>query len=349
MLSLKKYKIDFEGAIERVSEIALEKIPLLTLKMGHALSKTSASGGAKGYFYECCGHILQGGEKVDEGVYGHVDEWRMDNELVYEKRCHNGGKCLLMEAAMQILVRETLRGINCQQMVSAVKLICRRESEVTFMMEPFDKHRVIALHDALEHVLEKSKVIRDFNFDRWFVETLGQLILISSYLEHAISVNHRDLKGDNILINTTPQLSSIIVPLGLYRWKVQYHNEIKLVDFGLACKGTAMDKEGTLSVGSVFSRGELCPKEGRDLYFLLCYFYGFTGFKEACGRRLLGMIERWLGPGKVIEALRMDGLKRLPWINFLINTTAYSCKTACAEILLRELAMEYPDILQAYK
>jgi hypothetical protein len=338
MLSLKKYNIDFEGAIERVSEIKIDEIPLLGLKMG-----------LTGYFYECCGHILRGGEKVDEGVYGHVDEWTMDGELIYEKRCHNGGKCLLMEAAMQILVRNTLASINCQQMVAAVKLICRRDNEVTFMMEPFDKYRVIALHDALEHVLENARRVQDFDLDRWFVETLGQLILISSYLEHAIGVNHRDLKGDNILINTTPHASSITVPLGTYTWKVQYNNEIKLVDFGLACKGTAMDRAGTLSVGEVFSRGELCPKEGRDLYFLLCYFYGFTGFRRACGGKLLRMIERWIGPGKVIEALRADGLKKLPWINFLINTTTYTCKSACAEILLRELAVEYPDILHVYK
>jgi serine/threonine protein kinase len=337
MLSLKKYRVDFEGPIEGVKRISLGAIPLLTLKMDQ-----------EGYFYECGGYTLSGGKKVDEGIYGHVDEWLMNDELVYEKRCHVGGRCLLMEAAIQILVRESLEAIHCQQMVAEVKLICRRDNgEVTFMMEPFDKHRVIALHDALEHVLNRLE--GGFDLDHWFVETLGQLILISSYLEHAISVNHRDLKGDNILINTTPQSSTIIIPLGQYKWRLRYHNEIKLVDFGLACKGTAMDKAGTLSVGEVFSRGETCPKEGRDLYFLLCYFYGISRFREACGLRLLNMIERWIGPGKVLDALRMDGLQKLPWINFLINTTGYSCKSACADILLRDLAVEYPDILRAYK
>lgn len=339
MLSLKKYKIDFEGDIELVNQIPLENIPQLKLIIDES-----------GYFYECLGHILHGGEKVDEGRYGHVDEWVLDNELVYEKRCHNGGRCLLMEAAVQILVRDTLARISCQQMVAEIKLICRHDNEVSFMMEPFDKNRVIALHDALEHAISRSRTVQgSFSFERWFVETLSQLILISSYLENAINLNHRDLKGDNILINTTPHAAVIVVPLGQYRWKLQYYNEIKIVDFGLACKGTAMNKAGTLSVGAVFAGREICPKEGRDLYFLLCYFYGMNDFRERCGTRILGMIERWIGPGRVLDALKVDGLKKLPWINFLINTTTYSCKSACADILLRDLAVEYPDILRAYK
>ncbi len=342
MLSLKNYGIEFEGAIERVNKIPLEAIPLLKLQMGH-----------DGYYYKCMEYKLKGGVKADEGNYGHVDEWTDMNtgEILYEKRCHGGGTCLLMEAAMQHLVRKVLAEIECERMVADVKLICRRDDgEITFMMEAFDKHRVIALHDACLSAYSSAYSSGEAeSFDRWFVETLGQLILICGYLENAIKVNHRDLKGDNILVNTTPCQSVIVIPLGEYKWRLQYHNEIKIVDFGLACKGTAKDMAGTLSVGEVFARGEVCPKEGRDLYFLLCYFYGMSGFRSACSRRLLEMIESWIGPGKVLDALRVDGIKKLPWINFLINTTSYSCKSACAEILLRDLAVEYPDILRAYK
>lgn len=336
MLSLKKYGIDFEGAIERVNTIPIEKVPLLTLKMHNS-----------GYYYECNNKGFQGGKSVDEGIYGHVDEWVMNNEeLVYEKRCHTAGSCLLMEAAMQILVRDGLSTVGCERMVSEVKQICRRENEVTFMMEPFDKHKVIALHDALESMISRGAGLF---FDRWFVETLTQIILVMGYLESTLNINHRDLKGDNILINTTPVISTLTIPLHGLSWKLEYHNEIKIVDFGLACKGTAINKPGTLSVGEVFAGREVCPKEGRDLYFLLCYFYGMAGFRQVCGRRLLMMIERWIGPGRVLEALRCDGLKKLHWINFLINTTGYCCKTACAEIILRDFAVEYPDILRAYK
>lgn len=332
MLSLKRYNIDFEGAIEGINSIPINKIPLLTLKL--------QSGG---YYYECCNKRFYGGNSVDEGIYGHVDEWLMNNELlVYEKRCHTVGSCLLMEAAMQILVRETLLAVNCQRMVSEVLMICRRDNEVSFMMEPFDKHKVIALHDALV-------VVPVAAFDRWFVETLAQIVLVMGYLESTINVNHRDLKGDNILINTTPNENTLNIPLHGLSWRLTYHNEIKIVDFGLACKGTAINRPGTLSVGEVFAGREICPKEGRDLYFLLCYFYGMAAFRRACSRKLLMMVERWIGPGRPLEALRTDGLKKLHWINFLINTTSYNCNTACSEILLRDLSVEYPDILQAYK
>lgn len=336
MLSLKKYGIDFEGAIERINTILIENIPQLALKMHNS-----------GYYYECNNRRFHGGKSVDEGIYGHVDEWLMDEiEPVYEKRCHNGGYCLLLEAAMQILVRQSLEMVGCQRMVSEVKQICRRDKEITFMMEPFDKHRVIALHDALESMISRGA---GPSFDVWFIETLAQIILVMGYLESSININHRDLKGDNILINTTPIANTLTIPLNGLFWKLAYHNEIKIVDFGLACKGTAINKAGTISVGEVFAGREICPKEGRDLYFLLCYFYGMTGFRQACSRRLLMMIERWLGPGRVLEALRCDGLKKLHWINFLINTTEYCCKSACSEILLRDLAVEYPDILRAYK
>ncbi len=297
-----------------------------------------------GYYYECCNRRFYGGASVDEGIYGHVDEWLMDNEqLVYEKRCHNGGHCLLMEAAMQILVRDTLLAVSCQRMVSEVLIICRRDNEMSFMMEPFDKQKVIALHDALESVTPGPA------FDRWFVETLAQIVLVMGYLESTINVNHRDLKGDNILINTTPIEHTINIPLHGLNWSLTYYNEIKIVDFGLACKGTAMNRPGTLSVGEVFAGRELCPKEGRDLYFLLCYFYGMAAFRRACSRKLLMMVERWIGPGRPLEALRADGLKKLHWINFLINTTSYCCRSACSEILLRDLSVEYPDILRVYK
>ncbi len=343
MISLKKYKIDFEGPLEKVNKIPLEMVPAFIIKMYPT-----------GYCYECNGRKFYGGTIIDEGIYGHVDEWIMEyngnKELVYEKRCHNGGHCLLMEAAVQILVRDTLSRIGCQAMVSEIKQICRRENEITFMMEPFNKTQVIALHDACASALESVHSSAGAGaFDLWFVETLAQLILVMGYLEREININHRDLKGDNILINTTPIESTIMIQLNGFNWRLKYHNEIKIVDFGLACKGTAINKPGTLSVGEVFAGREICPKEGRDIYFLLCYFYGMTGFRQACSRRLLGMIERWIGPGKVIDALREDGLKKLPWINFLINTTEYCCKSATSAILLRDLAVEYPDILQAYK
>ena len=318
-ISLKKYGIDFEGSLIDAIRLPLNMIP----------EKKSGSSG----------------KKISEGRYGRVEEWIESEE--YEKISKRSDGNLLAEACLQIAARNCLQVIGQESSISEVKKILRSGQRVTFMMEPF--LNVLYLQTALQYLYEDRRM-RGKTFDLWFLQIFASICLLLGYLEENIGLNHRDLKGDNILISIRPKTSTHVIPLGDYEWTITMEHEIKLVDFGLGCKGNNMNKPATVNVGPVYSAVDWCPKEGRDLYLLLCYFYAQPIFREMVSTELLEMIETWLSLQdkglRVKEFLMRHGLERLSWIAFLVNNQKFDCDKCCPIKILEWISTKYPHILK---
>ena len=166
-----------------------------------------------------------------------------------------------------------------------------------------------------------------------------------------MGLNHRDLKGDNILISIRPSTHVDIIQVGGIQWTLTREHEIKLVDFGLGCKGGSMNRPSAVNVGPVYSAIDWCPKEGRDLYLLLCYFYAQATFREMVSVDLLTVIEDWLfepAGGRVKEFLLRHGLERLSWIAFLVNNQKFNCDKCCPVLILNWISASYPKILKKH-
>ncbi len=332
MISLKTYGIDFEGSIENAIKISRELIPE---------RKTIRDG-----VIEVIGTVYLGGKKISEGRYGRVEEWihGSNGTLIYEKIAKREDGDLLAEACLQIAARNCLRAIGHESSVSEVRNILRFGRRITFMMEPFTN--VLYLQAALHH-LHGERRMRGATFDFWFLQILAHICLLLGYLEENLQMNHRDLKGDNILISVRPSAATHTIPYCGFQWTINVEHEIKLVDFGLACNGKAMNHGAIVNAGSVYEITDLCPKNGRDIYLLLCYFYAQRTFREMVSRELLAVIEDWL-EGRVKDFLLRHGLERLSWIAFLVNNRKFNCGKCCPVHILNWISSSHPNILKKY-
>ncbi len=337
MISLKKYGIEFEGPIENAIKISKTLIPERRPIRDDVI--------------EVMGTVFIGGKKISEGRYGQVEEWThgTNGTIIYEKISKHEEGNLLTEACLQIAARNCLRSIGHESSISEVKYILRSCKRITFMMEPFTN--VLYLQNAL-HFLHGEVKMRGKTFDFWFLQILAHICLLLGYLEENLHLNHRDLKGDNILISVRPSATVHTIPYAGFQWTINVEHEIKLVDFGLACNGTGMNRGSLISAGSVYEITDFCPKEGRDLYLLLCYFYAQRTFREMISRELLVVIEDWLfsevAGGRVKEFLLRHGLERLSWIAFLVNNKNFNCGKCCPVLILNWISSSHPTILKKY-
>jgi serine/threonine protein kinase len=332
MISLKKYGIDFEGPIENAIKISKTLIPE---------RKTIRDG-----VIEVDDLVLVStADKSREGRYGRVEEWlSSDGTIMYEKISKHEDGNLLVEACLQIAARNCLRIIGHESSIAEVKKILRWNKRITFMMEPFTG--VLYLQTALHHLHGEVKM-RGKTFDFWFLQIFAHLCLLLGYLEENLQINHRDLKGDNILISIQPSSTTHTIPYCGFQWTINVEHEIKLVDFGLACNGIAMNRGSVVSAGTVYEITDWCPKRGRDIYLLLCYFYAQRTFREMISAGLLAVIEDWL-EGRVKEFLLRHGLERLSWIAFLVNNKKFDCGKCCPVQILNWISSSYPTILKKY-
>ncbi len=359
-ISLIKYGINYEGSISQAIRIPLKVIPETFDEKTHQIWKEGKLIREREFSLRATindndGKLVtfRGGKTVNEGKWGTIEEWSISDGTTvdnsnncYEKRGRSSSSNLLPEACLQILARQCLSEIGCESSISEVRRILRHGRSVTFMMEPFIKF--LSLHDALRYVYQAS--LKGVAFDLWFIQIFSQIILLLQYLEENIGLNHRDLQGQNILISMTPTAKTIEIPLSNGKWSMSYEHEIKLVDFGFACNGYEMNAPAEVSVGDTFPPFEWCPKEGRDIYYILCYFYGQPEFRAAVSAPLLEQIQKWLfsdlGSEKVRESLDLYGLKRLEWIAFLVNTSKYRCASCCPDKILPWIAHRWPEVLK---
>jgi serine/threonine protein kinase len=109
---------------------------------------------------------------------------------------------------------------------------------------------------------------REIN-SRMFKEIIGQTAFILHKLQANLSLNHRDLKVNNLIVRVGKPVVLTIDSCKLYTGL-----EVTLIDFGFACLG---DCSGTLfQAGSWFPFSDICYKKGRDLaqliYCINCFF-----------------------------------------------------------------------------
>lgn len=331
-ISLKKYGIDFEGPVE-----AMDQALIPVMKMVAHDSQILWTQGRGRYFSD--------GVRTDGGGYGdlikvnvyekHGDQLRLLGAL-YEKRPRNNGS-LLFEACLQILARQELSHYGMEHMIAEVEDIIRWPRSISFTMKQFEN--IVDFHTALGLIKDLSGP----SFDIWFLQLFIQVLVALGLLE-AAGLNHRDMKGDNILISTVNRQISKSITLAGRRFSITFMNEIYIVDFGFSCKG---DVHGvaSISAGPFFGLTDVCPKEGRDNYILMCYFYAQPEFRRYASPKLLGFVRGFLAIPKVIEHLERFGLSRTEYIYLLLNNKEFNSSHCSSVDLLAVIAARWPAIV----
>jgi serine/threonine protein kinase len=273
----------------------------------------------------------------DNGIVKH------NQEFLYRKRSRNR-ESLLCEACFQIASYQMLKEYECEDIISEVKdIICFSDESVGFTMVPFKN--MSFLSDVINTMSEKD-----------IVACIAHISVIIWMLSDELGINHRDLKGNNILIDTSvSQIEPKASPRMYKNTVIEYkginidiiaHPGVHFVDFGFACSGSGKDTE--ISATNYFPATDPCPKKGRDIFQLLTTIY-LTIYHR--NDNIVKYIESLLElPGKDYPLfLRTHGDNSIDWVYFLLGSSTFVAPKCEPKNVLEFLSEKYPSYIKIEK
>lgn len=255
---------------------------------------------------------LQCVKNVAHGKFGYIDlgvyEGKNKNIETYIKRPIISGRSLLYEACIQKLVGENLSHIGfptgAPEVLSIFKL---RDNSICFAMEEIVGAR------TLDNYLES---LDSNSISTVIIDCLFQLSAMVWYLDAALGINHRDLKPSNFLIvDHEPKRKILQVENEIIEIESKY--SLTFIDFGFSCLGSTETHISDISLSTVYSKDDPCPKEGRDMYLFLAFLY--IDFHLKLPSNLLNLFESWLNvPGSnIIGFMKKDKKLCKDWIYYI--------------------------------
>jgi serine/threonine protein kinase len=250
---------------------------------------------------------------VSNGKFGSIDEvlyeTKNKKQKLYAKKPLISGKSLIYEACIQKLVYEHL--INIGFPTGAPKLVTifqLRDGSVCFAMEQIDN--AITFEEFLRSVPKNQ-------LPGIIIDCLLQLCAMVWHLDCIVGINHRDLKPSNFLIveRNTPITKIINVENEILEISSKY--DLTFIDFGFSCLGSTETHITDISLSTVYSKTDPCPKEGRDMFLFLSFLY--INYHSILPPKLLSLFESWLDvPGsKLCNFMRKDKESCKNWIYYL--------------------------------
>ena len=260
------------------------------------------------------------------------------------KRSRRQQHSLFLEACLQHLAYKVLFDAGFPYAVAKVTDIYRLPGgSIAFMME--------ALRDV-EKV--SDALIESFDMEELLVSILAQIAIFIQCLETNICMNHRDLKGNNILIMKGSGDSDEYINSG--EWRIYAPRRICIVDFGFACIGARPPPvmPAILSSGEFFSEDDGCPKKGRDLFQLLSFFYMIPAIRERTSNKMLQFLEncinfRMKNEANYCEYLKTQDEDRYDKVYDIISEQTFKSPACVPSTFLKKMAVLYPDIVQSAK
>lgn len=255
---------------------------------------------------------LQCLKNVAHGKFGYIDsgyyETSDNRKDVYIKRPIIAGKSLLYEACIQKLVGENLIHIGfptgAPQVISIFRL---RDNSVCFAMEQLNG--AITLDKYID-VIDSSLI------SKLIIDCLLQLSAMVWHLDNTLGINHRDLKPSNFLIlEHEPKILILQIENEILEIESKY--SLTFIDFGFSCLGSTETHISDISLSTVYSKEDPCPKEGRDMYLFLAFLY--IDFYTKLPSKLLSLFESWLHiPGAdIIKFMKKDKKHCKDWIYYI--------------------------------
>jgi serine/threonine protein kinase len=243
---------------------------------------------------------------IAHGQFGYIDvgiyELYGKKKEVYIKR-PIVSQNLTYEACIQKLVHESLASIGFPLGSPPVIDIFALNGSVCFAMEPIQG--ASTLNHYLDTVADITVVL---------IDCLLQLCGMLSHIGSHLGINHRDLKPSNFLIvEHEPRMKRFAIETESIM--IASRHSLTMIDFGFACLGSSSEERIThLSLSDVYPPGDLCPKEGRDLFLFLGLLY--LDYHAKLPPTLCGLFESWLNPS-LCRFMRKDKVHSMQWLYFM--------------------------------
>lgn len=248
---------------------------------------------------------------VAHGTFGYIDSAiykTADRSIeVYVKRPIIPGKSLLYEACIQKLVGDNLRNIGfptgAARILSIFKL---RDNSICFAMEQIDNAMTLDKYLESTNINTISSVL---------IDCLLQLCAMLWYLDTTLGINHRDLKPSNFLIVEHEPINKVL-QIEQDIFEIQSKYSLTFIDFGFSCLGSTETHISDISLSTVYSKLDPCPKEGRDMYLFLSLLY--IDFHSKLPDKLLTLFESWINISSIMNTfMRKDKKHSKNWIYYI--------------------------------
>ena len=180
-----------------------------------------------------------------------------------------------------------------------------RDESVCFAMEPIEGATTLnAYFDASSSSCFSSSMI----------DCLLQISAMTWYLDHTLGMNHRDLTPSNFLVVEHEPMRKILT-IENEIIEISSRRSLTLIDFGFSCIGSTETHVSDLSLSTVYSLSDPCPKEGRDLYLFLGLVY--IDYYDRLPPTLRTLFEGWLTGSALCRFMRKDKEHSKKWLYFM--------------------------------
>lgn len=272
-------------------------------------------------------------KNVSHGKFGFIDLAVYDNKHrhadVYVKRPILSGRNLLYEACIQKLVADSLLGIGfptgAPQPISIFRL---RDNSICFAME------------QIEGAITLDKYLEKLTVDKFISVVIDCLIQLSAMIWHLnnnLGMNHRDLKPSNFLIVEHSSPITKILQIENDILEIESRYSLTFIDFGFSCLGSTETQISDISLSTVYSKSDPCPKEGRDMYLFLAFLY--IDFYTRLPIKLIDLFESWLHiPGSnLFTFIQKDKDNAKKWLYFIAGNNKIFKFNSCPIKIIKDL------------
>jgi serine/threonine protein kinase len=264
-------------------------------------------------------------------------------DVVFVKHSPTHETQLLLEGFLQHIAHTVLDAFGCPTAIPKVLDIVR--------------HPTLGVSLVLQRV-PGSQLFSDYLRDRiqWGVpsrsndllvfDVIGQVASYCAILEQQIGLNHRDLKGTNVLM-VAPGRSDKSLTLNDSCWTLHRRSNAIVIDFGFACMGG--DSGISVSAGELLSQGDFCPKEGRDLFVLLGSLWNVPSLRESLSETGQDCMKHFLRTeGSSVswaEWLVQSAVENLNALYLLTSSSTFRSSSCAPLHVVQNIAKVYPELI----
>lgn len=278
-------------------------------------------------------YCVKGGSSQDKGFY------------CFLKASPKHQATLFVEGLLQSLAHATLRHYGFPHAVPRVlSFVQQPELGKTLVLEKIPNAQFFS--DYLKHHFKWGAPC--VSNDLLVLSVICQVATYMAILEYNLRMNHRDLKGTNVLMVAPVETYVKPVTLGVHAWKLQTNVQVSIIDFGFTCVGTASG-DILLSAGEFMPSTDFCPKEGRDLFLFLASLWNVPAFRESIGDGVTGLFRSWLqdsGEKSWADWLVGNQEETLMSMYLLTSASGFSAPASAPLGILKDISRIAPDLIQ---
>ena len=272
-------------------------------------------------------------KNVAHGNFGNIDLAKYETvdgvKEVYVKRPIIHGLNLISEACIQKLVGESLETVNFPKGAPKVLRIFKlRDGSVCFAMEQIIGACTLDRYLDSVPTNQLSSVI---------IDCIIQLCAMKWHLHKELGMNHRDLKPSNCLLVEYKEPDTKFITIENNILELSTKRSLTLIDFGFACIGCTKTQIADLSLSTVYSKSDPCPKVGRDMFLFLGLLY--IDYHIHFPSKLINLFESWLQePGSnFCKFMRKDRENSKKWLYFITGNEDIIRFNSCPTRIISDL------------